>query len=209
MRRNAAGQRGRPERALAFPVGGIYPHCQPRFGQEQVSTFQFRYSAGFVTTSVTVPAFAQFKFLLSNISAITPATTFFDQYRVDYLEAWIVPPVSESNATTPLTGTYVTAIDLDDASTASSYQALQSYQNCVETPTFTGHYHGWVPASAVALYAAGVFTSYGNSQLQWVDCTSTGVEFYGLKLSASVASQAMVIPITVRATISFRGVRIQ
>ncbi len=168
-------------------------------------TVQSEYSGAFQTTSTVAQVYKGFTFSLSNLSNSSSYTALFDQYRILECECWISPTCSMATPGAPEGGTWLSAIDLDNASTPASYAAVQGASGVMQTSVLCGHYHRWVPCVATNVYA-GAFGAYGSVAQPWLDCASTGVEQYGVKAAFSATTTAIAFTIMVRATIQFRGV---
>lgn len=158
-----------------------------------------------LTTSTSVPTFGVYYFTLSTLPQQATVTALFDQYRVDRIESWITPISQLGNDGT--NSRWSSVIDLDDETALTTYNSALEYETCVTTQICDAHYRSWVPGVAIASYS-GAFTSYANVRAPWIDCGSTSVRHYGIKLAAEVASTASHgITMLVRAHVSFRNVR--
>jgi len=155
-----------------------------------------------VTTSTSTPSFGSLYFTVAGLDQISSLTAVFDQYRVNMVEAWILPFFGTSNGYT----SYASVIDYDDASNLTTYAQALDYTNVVETQISNGHYRKFVPHIAVAAYS-GSFTSYENVTAPWIDCSSTAVQHYGLKIASPATSVSSTITATYRLHVSFRNVR--
>lgn len=152
-----------------------------------------------------MPTLSSIIFALSNLAGFNRYTDLFDQYRVVGAEIWINPSASQSTPGAPEIGTWVSCVDLDDALAPSNYAACSMAQGALQTSVLAAHYHSWVPAVDLALYA-GAFTNYGNVQNQWIDCSSSGVYQYGVKYAVSATSTAITFNFILRARVEFRGI---
>jgi len=156
-----------------------------------------------LATSTTAPTFAAYNFTVSTIDQISTFAGIFDQYKVDEMEAWIVPFAGANNTLTQ----YASVIDYDDSAVLTTFAQALDYTNVVVTSLSDGQYRRWIPHIAVAAYS-GAFTSFTNVVAPWIDMTSTGVQHYGLKIAALATSVANIpIDLIVRFRVSFRNVR--
>ena len=139
---------------------------------------------------------------LNIFDSYTDFTALFDQYRFDYVEAWIetsVPRVSGA------VGDMASAVDVDDASVPTSYLQVADRPGAIDCAWAAGRYHKWKPHVAVAMYS-GAFTSFGNEPAGWIDCGSPAVQHYGLKVGlAPFSGGATAFKLHVRAMVTFRG----
>lgn len=169
---------------------------------EQGLTVTLNQTVGLVISSTTLPVYASSAFNLSQFGSASQYTSLFDQYRFEEIEVWI-EPLNDSTAVSSTA--FVSAIDLDDATTPASFQEVADRQGSLSGTTLSGHYHRWKPHMAVALYS-GVFTSFGNEVADWIDVGSPSVQHYGLKVATfGPDGIARTLQMTYRARISFRG----
>lgn len=196
-------------RALArtYNLAEVWPHASDGSQRRQLITVDLEYSAGLATSSTLSATLGSIISSLSNYAGYASYTGLFDQYRFDQLEVWINPAVSVATPDFPEQGTWVTAVDLDDSSSPGSYQAVSMAQGAMQTSVLACHYHKWVPAIDMAAYS-GAFTSYANLTGQWVDCSSPGVNQYGIKYAISTTTRAIAFNFILRARVSFRGIAI-
>jgi hypothetical protein len=174
---------------------------------------------GAVNTNVTTdPCFAMF-FTLADLPQSSTWTALFDRYRITNIEVSFTPNYSQVallSSTQTLTCTpmhlyYV--IDKDDAGVVSPLSALMEYENCKRVDLgLTGtHVVSFKPHTAVATYASGAFTSYGNLANEWIDCASSSVQHYGIKFGLPCLLNTSIglpqISVNVRYTVEFKTVR--
>jgi hypothetical protein len=163
--------------------------------------------AGFLTTSNSVPTYAQHTVTSTDITNFSSWSTVFDQYRILRAKVWIVPRVSQVSSTSANPGQLVTVIDYDDGNALSSFAAGLQYSNALVAPGLQGHYRDFAPHIAVGAYS-GTFTSYANMDATtWIDAASTGVSFYGLKAASTVTDATYTYDINVRLHVQFRNSR--
>jgi hypothetical protein len=155
-----------------------------------------------LTSSTSTPTFGSLYFTVAGLDQISSLTAVFDQYRINMVEAWVLPFFGTSNGYT----NYASVIDYDDASNLTTYTQALDYTNVVETSISNGHYRKFVPHVAVAAFS-GTFTSYENVTAPWIDCSSTAVQHYGIKLASPATSVSSTITVTYRLHVSFRNVR--
>jgi len=166
--------------------------------------------SSWITSNNTVSSAVQKFWTTSDISQFSSFAAVFDQYRIDFVECWLFPrnPTSNSGAGV-YRGNLYTVIDYDDAGGLSSIPNALAYENCAITPATCGIYRRFVPHIAVATYS-GSFASYLNTQNQWIDSVSTGVQYYGLKAimdASDAAADDITYDLYSRVHYSFRNVR--
>jgi hypothetical protein len=158
----------------------------------------------FLTSSAVIEVDVAQAFTLNQLSNVSGLISVFDQYKIDKIEAWVVPRTSVTTASLN-TGILWSTVDYDDANpTTIGY--LQEYQNALSAPGYCGHYRSWAPHVAIAAYS-GTFASFANAANQWIDSASTGVQHYGLKLGITRTDAAYVFDLIARLTVSFRNTR--
>lgn len=153
-------------------------------------------TSGVGTVTVGVP------FTLSIFNSYTSYTGLFDEYKIEYIECWIE---CENPTPSSYQGDMASAVDVDDASNPTSYDAVADRPGAISCSWATGRYHKWKPNVAVALYS-GAFSSFGNEPASWIDCGSPSVQHYGLKVAlAPFSGGATKFKLFTRALLSFRG----
>jgi hypothetical protein len=161
-----------------------------------------------ITSSNVGTVYSGQYFTIAQMGGVANFIAVFDEYRIDAIEVWIEPTFNTAPSTAAEQGTFVSAIDLDDASTPSSYTTVASYQDAVDTSVFSAHYHKWVPTASSAYFAGAVFTGYGSETRPWLDSTSTSIQHYGLKVAVSATTtNSLVFRVMVRLSVTFRGLR--
>jgi len=93
-----------------------------------------------------------------------------------------------TNSTTTCVTPYV-VIDYDNAAALSTAAEARSYESCVIVPPGESCSRQFRPHIAVAAYN-GSFGGYMNSEPQWIDCGSSTVQHYGIKLFVPGATAA-------------------
>ena len=73
-------------------------------------------------------------------------------------------------------------IDFDDSNAPASVADVLQYENMKVTRANQWHSRYFKPAIADEVYASGITTGYGLRQNAWLDCNSSQVEHYGIKV---------------------------
>jgi len=156
------------------------------------------------STSTSIPVFYATYFTANQIDQFSSLAAVFDQYRIEEIELWMVGNnvVSAENSN----GLLCTVVDYDDAVALGTFALMQDYSNAVTSPMGVQHYRRFVPHAAVAMYS-GSFTSYGNVEAPWIDCSSGSVQHYGFKAAAQTTSIICGFNLIIRFRIAFRNVR--
>jgi hypothetical protein len=218
MVRSSGKSRSRGKSALPgdgktwAPLSMGIPNMRFKFPDNKVYKFiQMAESPSFITGTVApTNFFGGYSFTSASIQQFSSFAAVFDQYRITMVEVWLYAsnPQVPSGASVSR-GELLSVVDYDDATALSSISALQEYQNCVQTPAYIGHYRKFKPHIATAAYS-GTFASYANMTDQWIDCSSTGVQYYGLKvglIGADSAANIVVLNQLVRVHAEFRNLR--
>jgi hypothetical protein len=186
----------------AYNIVASRPIAHPKF-RENIITVNMRYtSAAFLSSSTISAVYSGTSFVISSFSDYAQYLGLFDQYKIDMIEAWLEPVVSQSTISSN-TGELYSAVDLDDANPPTSLTSVEGKQTSLVTNGLDGHYHKWIPHVAVATYS-GAFNSYGNVSSTWIDSGSPNVQHYGLKVGITPTAANTVYSLTVRAVVSFK-----
>jgi len=154
--------------------------------------------------SNTIPILGAISMQANQFDLFSDLALAFDQYRIKEVEVYVFPTPQTAALTSNLqTVSFLSVVDLDDATAAGSLAELSDYNSCLETTAVDGHYHRFRPHVALAAYS-GAFTSYGNDVDRWLDCNSNTVQHYGVKYGYAVAPAAVTAAYRVRAVFEFR-----
>jgi len=125
---------------------------------------------------------------------------------IDAVEVWLLP--QNSSARIGNSGLLSSVIDLDDSSNLTSFAQADDYASVVTSEQTQGHYRHFVPHIAIAAYGSSGFAGYANRSHQWIDCTSSGVPHYGVKIAASPSNSVTTsFDLRYRIHLRFRSVR--
>jgi len=122
------------------------------------------------------------------------------------MECLLFPGSAGGALSSTVFGRVHTVVDYDDSSSITPAQALD-YSNCIISGPGDTQVRSFRPHLATAAYAGGVFTSFANQQDCWLDCSSSGVVHYGLKVAVSPTSVAVTFDSAVRVWFQFRNSR--
>jgi hypothetical protein len=184
---------------------GVVPLSSRTKYNDKVYTFirHAKYPA-FQNTSNTIFVSTGLTLQLSQIQGYAEFTSLFDQYRIAHVDALVIP--KSSSVGTSLASLMYSVIDYDDSAALTATSILE-YSNMMVTTLESGHRIRFKPHAAVALDGSGVFTSYGNVAAPWIDCASTGVDHFGLKIGTEVTSSSFPIDVYLTVKLQFRNVR--
>jgi hypothetical protein len=158
-----------------------------------------------LTTSTVGNTFVSITATFSSLNDYASYGAVFDQYRIMAMECMFYPSAA-NEATIAAVGHVHSVIDYDDNASITPAQALD-YPNCVIVGLTDTQIRSFQPHAAIAAYAGGVFTSFANETSPWIDCTSTGVVHYGMKIAVNPTSIAMTFDSVVRCHLQFRNPR--
>lgn len=179
-----------------------------RIPMNAVHWVDWRYDIGpataqaFATTSTVGNTYFSLQIVASAFNDFSSCAAVFDQYCIAECEVHIFPQVTEVTTPTNI-GTYVTAVDVDDATVPTVYQDVESYQTAVSSSGTVGHFHRWRPSFAMAVYS-GAFTSFAPAT-GWIDCGSPNVVHYGIKAAFSPTTAVQAFYAIVRCRLGFRN----
>lgn len=161
-----------------------------------------------VSSSATVPVFAQANFNVGQLDQITSLAAIFDQYRIDQVEIWWIPHTTSNPTQAAANGPGLahSVIDYDDSNALTTIGQALDYTNCVAASGVAGHYRRFKPHVAVAAYQ-GTFAGYSNVTSPWLDLASTTIQHYGFKIALSPSTVTTSWDLLYRLHCSFRNVR--
>jgi hypothetical protein len=157
-----------------------------------------------LTTSTVANTFVGITATLSSLNDYASYASVFDQYRIMGMKCTFMPGSAQALATT--FGHVHSVVDYDDGASITPAQALD-YPNCLVSNLGDTVVRAFKPHVALAAYAGGVFTSFANAEGQWIDCSSTGVVHYGLKVAVNPTVVAVTFDSIVSLWIQFRNPR--
>jgi len=193
------------EKSLVYPMTGVAPRVSHHIsGLQEIRVQATLLTEDIFNSSVSGPTYdAQYFSLAGSVPNSSSYTSVFDEYRIEMIETWITPAISQATAASANIGQWVSAVDYDDANTPSSVSMVSDKQNCAASSTLQAHYHKWVPKFAIGAYS-GTFVSFA-SDVGWVDCGSPNVQHYGLKIACTITPQVEFFAQVTRITVAFRS----
>jgi hypothetical protein len=136
-----------------------------------------------------------YSFNLSQLPSSSDFTALFDKYRITQIKYNFIPTVSVPNPD-EAEGAFTdfpyiqSVIDYDDATTPATQNELRQFDTHQVNPLGTTFTRVIQPRAALASYS-GAFTSFGQApRSMWFDCSSPGVQYYGLKFCVSAAANS-------------------
>jgi hypothetical protein len=159
------------------------------------------------TSSSSVASFFTKGWTTADIVQFSSFAAVFDQYKIDRIEAWLMPYGTGTVAGYNSLGKMYTVVDYDDTNLPSSIAALQQYENCTTSRFTDGHYINFQPHIASAAYG-GAFTQFLNEPSRWIDCASTGTFHYGMKMALDNTNSGSDVKVDMftRIHVSFRNI---
>jgi hypothetical protein len=174
-----------------------------------------QYINSVIQQSAVAFVYGAFSVIAANLCTdFTSLAAVFDQYRITELEVTFVPEgnqsliASTSGTYTGAVGCLYTVIDYDDSATLTAPSIALAYENCIQTETYEVNRRCFKPRIAVGAYS-GSFTSFANQKAQWIDCSSSSVQHYGIKyvVDTGNASSLQSWNYRVRGTMEFKNSR--
>jgi hypothetical protein len=163
-------------------------------------------TTGAYSSSTTLQTFFAASFNIANLDQVSTLTSLFDQYRIVWVEVWLLPRFADNSSTSINPGLTTTVIDYDDGAALTTVAAALDYQNALTAPSTLGHYRKFRPHIAIAGYT-GSFAGYTNFTSPWIDCSTTNIQHYGLKAATTVTSTSITFDLISRLHCEFRNVR--
>lgn len=179
----------------------------PRVLSRQVFYFRQLVQKNSITSQNTVPTEVDYNFTFADLGNYTYMSALFDQYCILMVEATFRPSCQQAPAAN-VGPNFYSVIDWDDSSALATIAAASQYDNTLVTSANQEHRRTIkYPRFAVSAYA-GSFGAY-SSTTGWIDCASTGVQHYGLKVLAAphTSSYAINWQVDMFYTIACRNVR--
>lgn len=195
-------------RDVSYAPQTVRPFCRSDINMRNQSIVaEMRGQLTPITTSNIANTYAAYSFAINSMGSVADFTSLFDEYRVERVDVWLEPGFTSTTPAAPENGTMVSAIDIDDAATPSSYTNVASYPGAQDSTLPACHAHSWVPTASSAMYS-GAFTSYSNVVSPWCDTNSPSIQHFGLKVAISqTTTNALNIRVIVRMRVRFRGMR--
>jgi len=160
-----------------------------------------------ITSTATVSVESDMNFVLNDLDAVSSYTGLFDQYCIHTVVVRLIPGANVSTAGSVNVSRLYSVIDYDDSS-AIGLAGFRQYDNLLVTTSTVEQMRVLHPRIAISAYTAG-FGGFAN-QRSWIDCSSPGVNHFGLKILLDVASSTTsttsVVP-ECEYLVAFRGVR--
>jgi hypothetical protein len=159
-----------------------------------------------ITTNAATVSFAGIYFTLTNVDLTDGLTTVFDQYRIVEVECALSAfPGAAGTQEVLESSQWASCIDFDNATPPTAYAQILDEPSALWGTAASGHYHRWRPHCALGAYA-GAFTSYANVVSPWIDCVSSAVQHFGLKVAALPSTTNYTIVGGGRYSLQFRNV---
>jgi hypothetical protein len=166
------------------PISGLITQSPPKnirskmyWIQQSVNLFRQ------LSISNSIETYGAFSFQLSDLSDSSTLTSLFDDYCIYSVAVSVAVNYSGSTGGT-ISGELCTAVDFDSAVTPSSFASLAQYATANISKVKPGlTVQRFIkPCNSPAMYGGSAFTSYGVGRY-WVDCNSSGVPHYALKVA--------------------------
>jgi len=142
-------------------------------------------------------------FQLGQMAQASSWTSVFDQYRIDFIELWIQP----TQASTPMDGfRWYNVIDYDDDGVSTSEPAALAFENCADLGRTEACYRKFVPHIAIAVAQGGGAPTARNAPSNWLDCASTSIKHYALKVVTQMTATTVTLTLRARYHVSFKNV---
>jgi len=175
----------------------------PRIRRDKVYTFLLTVQTA-VNGATGIETDGSIAYTLNGLSNGNTLAAVFDSYRIMGITARFVPNSVEANGPNGSSPIGV-AIDYDDTSSVNLAN-LQAYDTVSYAPAGTLFERSFQPRVTNALYS-GVFTSFGQQKLQWIDSVSAGVVHYGLKYAIPASPAPPSWFVFSECIVQFRNVR--
>ncbi len=163
-----------------------------------------------ITTTDQLAAYAV---ALEDLPGYSTIANAFDEYRILKLTFSFHPAMSDNYWETT-SGSAVglpvlmTAIDYDDAVTPANKDAVLRYDTCVVHHHESQLVRSFKPKVSVTYWQNAVSSGFGSASDRWLDCSSSGIEHYGIKCclspDPSAKNHGMKVRVFCKAELEFR-----
>lgn len=203
------GPKARPRRRQ-MKKRQYMPRRKPRgTSQSTVHHYVRSYYLAATVSNTGVSSGYGYSFSLAALPNASEFTTLYDQYRIKQVKFKLLPRGNSSDVGTQNNlGSLFSVIDRDDAAAPGNINTLLQYQNMKQTRSSQSHTRIFrLTFNTSALDSAGV--PLGNKVTTgWIDCASSTVPHYGLKLWNEVSTaNTVVYDAIVTVAIDFKNVR--
>lgn len=149
---------------------------------------------GFVNSTSTLDFKGGYYFTLADITAYTNLTTMYDQYKFEMIHITFDPVVQlGSPASSYSYSDLFVAIDYDDANVPASVATLYAYDTVRRVTPCHRHKFSFTPKIALAAYN-GAFTGYTSQKPMFLDCASSSIQHYGIKVGIPQNTNSYLMP---------------
>jgi hypothetical protein len=169
-------------------------------------TFRQVYELGpWLTSSAGGGTSTGIALVLSQLPQYATWTAAFDQYKIDFIEAWI-QPTQASTVASPDGWRWYNVVDYDDDGTSITETQIQQYQNVQDLARTEACYRKWRPHVAIGSNVGGSVVLSVNQPSEWINCAQVNVKHFGLKVYMQATAITVVLTMRLRYTVSFRQV---
>lgn len=159
------------------------------------------------TTSVGGEVDTGYQFTLANLPGYSEFTSLFDSYRITKVEFTLWPTSNACNNSQYATPSwYIVTVDFDNANVAT-VAALREVDTAEVCSCHQKKVITFEPRSAGVLAQGAALTGMSeNAPNQWINCATTGVTHYGIKMAALTANAngTFTMDITARVFVEFK-----
>jgi hypothetical protein len=166
-----------------------------------------RYVDKGIVNSTSVSDFKQgYYFTLADITTYTNLTALYDSYKFESIH-FRIDPVCQLGfpaASYSYSDMFV-AIDYDDANSPASVSTLYAYDTVKRVPPGQKFQFTFTPKIALAAYT-GAFTGYTSQKASFLDCASSSIQHYGVKIGIWQNTNSNLFPwkISAEYVVTFR-----
>lgn len=184
-----------PRRSRARKMRRRRPGMKPRrkfnrAGKVHRFTRVYNIDTAIILNSGAAASGYGYTFKLNDLPNPSDFTQLYDQYRIRAIKFQLIPKQGIATVFPPtvlpgqvsIMPKIYSVIDYDDAAPPTSLAEMLQYENCKWTRANRTHSRYFKPAIATEVFQTGITTGYGMRQNAWIDCNSSTVEHYGLKL---------------------------
>jgi hypothetical protein len=140
-------------------------------------------------------------FNLGQLAQASTLAALFDQYRLVEVECWLTPTYQNYGGGNSA-ARFSVAVDYDNSATVA-FSSLNQYANVQDISANCGSYSRFKPHTTLS---SQTNNSAANLTDTWIDCASSGQNWFGLKWACPATNVTYTLNLTTRYHFQFRNV---
>lgn len=156
------------------------------YGNRSIHNFRKIVVPSSITATSAAEGLYAFSFTLSSLSEAASFTSIFDQYRIKRVNVFLLPAsqLATNVTSVPAYSHCFVVTDFDDDTALASSSLALNYQNCKVLFPGQSHRRSFAPRCNEFI-DSGATTAARSIASPWLDCVTTTVKHYGLKIAVT------------------------